>query len=249
MRGEGIAVVGRALTSSMLEVSDLVVKYGETVALKGISVRVEPHSAVFVVGANGAGKSSLLKAIAGVQPAVKGRVLLRGVNILGRSPESICRSGLTLVPEGRHIFGTLTVRENLAVAMSTCARADAYRRLDWVMELFPVLRERYKTVAGNFSGGEQQQLAIARALIQKPDLLLIDEPSLGLAPIVVDDLYATLRRLKQEGLSLLIVEQNVARLGSIADKVHILSTGKVVMTLDGEDIHDKDKIHAAYFES
>lgn len=250
MRGDLERITEVEKTADILEVSELVVKYGETTALKGVSVSVAPHSAVFVVGPNGAGKSSLLKSIAGVQRAVGGRVALRGADILGRPPETICRSGLTLVPEGRHIFGTLTVKENLSVAMSACGRAsDVDARLEWVLGLFPVLKERYKTVAGYFSGGEQQQLAIARALLQDPDVLLIDEPSLGLSPIVIDELYATLLLLKDKGLSLLIVEQNVARLASVADKVHILSTGRVVATLSGADIQDREKIHEAYFGS
>ena len=174
----------------MLEIKNLQATYGRLAALKGVDIRVPKGAIVFVVGPNGAGKSTLLKSIAGVVKPAEGSVDFEGVRINGRPPERLCRDGLVLVPEGRHIFGTLTVEENLKLAMSTRkAKAEAAADLAQALDAFPILRERYKGAAGYLSGGEQQQLAIARAMLLRPRLLMIDEPSLGLAPLVIDQVY------------------------------------------------------------
>lgn len=232
----------------MLHITDLQVSYGRTPALRGVGLEVKAGEAVFVVGPNGAGKSTLLKTLAGLLKPATGAILFEGTSIAGSAPEQLCREGLVLVPEGRHIFGTLSVRENLQLALTVRKdRAEAQQDLDWVLELFPRLRERYRSAAGYLSGGEQQQLAISRALLQRPRLMLIDEPSLGLAPLVIDQVYGTLKSLKERGITLLIVEQNTARLSDLADRVHVLRGGRIAATLDDFSEAGEAALHAAYF--
>lgn len=232
----------------MLEVTDLVARYGKLTALDGVDITVAAGEAVFVVGPNGAGKSTLLKAIAGVLRPAAGHVRLDGRDIAGGAPERLCRQGLALVPEGRHIFRTLTVEENLAVGgMIRRDKAALARDLDGVLDVFPILRERFRGIAGNLSGGEQQQLAIARALLQRPRLLMIDEPSLGLAPLVIDQVYASLRTLNEGGLSLLVVEQSTARVLDLATRVYVLRGGRVVLAEDATALAGSEAMEEAYF--
>lgn len=232
----------------MLQVTDLVARYGKLTALGGVDIAVGAGEAVFVVGPNGAGKSTLLKTIAGVLRPAAGRIRLDGADIAGGAPERLCRQGLALVPEGRHIFRTLTVEENLAVGgMIRRDKAELARDLDGVLDVFPILRDRFRGIAGNLSGGEQQQLAIARALLQRPRLLMIDEPSLGLAPLVIDQVYASLRKLNEGGLSLLVVEQSTARVLDLATRVHVLRNGKVVLAEDAAALTDNEAMEDAYF--
>ena len=232
----------------MLAVTDLVVRYGKLTALEGVDISVGPGEAVFVVGPNGAGKSTLLKSIAGVLRPAAGRIALDGADIAGGAPERLCRQGLALVPEGRHIFRTLTVEENLAVGgMVRRDKAALARDLDEVLGVFPILRERLRGIAGNLSGGEQQQLAIARALLQRPRLLMIDEPSLGLAPLVIDQVYASLRTLNAKGLRLLVVEQSTARVLDLATRVYVLRGGKVVLAEAAAALAGNEAMEEAYF--
>jgi branched-chain amino acid transport system ATP-binding protein len=232
----------------MLEVSDLVVRYNKLSALKGVNISVEQGETVFIVGPNGAGKSTLLKAIAGLMKPAAGAIAFEGRNIAGEVPEKLCSRGLALVPEGRHIFRTLTVQENLAVGGIVRKDKPALAQdLEHVLEVFPILRERFTGIAGNLSGGEQQQLAIARALLQRPRLLMIDEPSLGLAPLVIDQVYESLRALNAEGLTLLVVEQSTARVLDLASRVYVLRNGQVVLAETAEALAGGDAMEEAYF--
>lgn len=213
----------------MLEVKGLTVRYGRVVALHELSLRIEDGEFVSIVGPNGAGKSSLLGAVAGRVLASSGSVHLAGERITGARPEQLVGRGLGFVPEGRHIFATLTVAENLKLgAMAGRSRVDDLRSAR-VLERFPVL-ERYRDApAGRLSGGEQQQLAIARALLARPKLLMLDEPSLGLAPRLVDEVFQILVELHEAGTQILLVEQNAVRAVAIADRSYVLKAGRVVL--------------------
>ena len=232
----------------MLTVRDLTVDYGKISALRGVDLEVEEGTITFIVGPNGAGKSTILRTLAGLIKPAAGVVSFDGKDITNGAPEDLCRQGLVLVPEGRHIFGSLTVGENLSLG-TTGRRDKADIRADMadVFELFPVLAERFDSNAGKLSGGEQQQLAIARALLQRPRLLMIDEPSLGLAPIVVDLVYERLKRLNTKGLTLLIVEQQTNRIMSIADRINILRNGQIVYSELTKDISSINALDDAYF--
>lgn len=232
----------------MLEIKELVAGYGRLTALKNISVSVDEGEVIFVVGPNGAGKSTLLKTISGLMSPMSGEVVFDGKNIAGKAPEQICRRGLALIPEGRHIFKSLTVEENLRVgSLIRKSREDVRSDIDMVLEVFPILRERYTGVAGYLSGGEQQQLAIARAILQRPTLLMIDEPSLGLAPLVIDQVYENLRKLNETGLTLLIVEQSTGRIMNLASRIYVLRNGKVALHGTPDELAGSEKLDAAYF--
>ncbi|KQT62925.1 MULTISPECIES: ABC transporter ATP-binding protein [unclassified Aureimonas] len=232
----------------MLEARQLVAGYGRLTALRGIDITVGAGEAVFVVGPNGAGKSTLLKTISGLMAPSRGQITFNGKNLRGKTPEQICRSGLALIPEGRHIFKTLSVAENLRIgSLIRKDKAAAQSDLEMVLETFPILRERYKGIAGYLSGGEQQQLAIARAILQRPALLMIDEPSLGLAPLVVDQVYDSLKRLNQSGLTLLIVEQSTGRIMNLASRIYVLRNGNVVLQGTPADLAEDGKLDTAYF--
>ncbi|APG86541.1 ABC transporter ATP-binding protein [Sinorhizobium americanum] len=232
----------------MLEVKQMVAGYGRLTALKGVDITVKEGEVVFVVGPNGAGKSTLLKTISGLMTPTAGEIRFQGDRIDGRGPETLCRRGLALIPEGRHIFKTLTVQENLQVgAMIRKDSADVRSDMEMVLDTFPILRERFKGVAGYLSGGEQQQLAIARSILQRPALLMIDEPSLGLAPLVIDQVYDSLRKLNETGLTLLIVEQSTGRVMELASRIYVLRNGKVVLEGDREELTDTSALDAAYF--
>jgi branched-chain amino acid transport system ATP-binding protein len=211
----------------LLQVDDLAVRYGSIIALHGISLAVGEGEVVGLIGPNGAGKSTTLHAICGFVRPVRGTVTLDGMPVTGQPPESIVRRGVALVPEGRHIFATLTVAENLLLGLTTRRTGHAEDEIARVLERFPALERYYRSSAGKLSGGEQQQLAIARALLSKPRLLLLDEPSLGLAPFLVDRVFDTLAELREEGVTILLVEQNAARTVAFADKTYILRTGSI----------------------
>ena len=231
----------------MLQIADLRVNYGRVPALHGISLRVDEGEAVALVGPNGAGKTTTLSAIFGLVALAGGTILFEGESLVGASPEKILRRGLALVPEGRHIFGTLSVAENLQ--LGTTARKDrdeAARDLTSVLERFPVLKSYYGRTAGTLSGGEQQQLAIARALLSRPRLLLLDEPSLGLAPVVIDVVFDALEELRTEGVTILLVEQNAARAVEFADRAYILRTGHVTHAGTRDEIRRMEDFETAY---
>ncbi|MGF6759157.1 ABC transporter ATP-binding protein [Paraburkholderia sp. GAS42] len=232
----------------MIDIKDLHASYGQLSALKGIDLRVRAGEITFVVGPNGAGKSTLLKCIAGLLKPRTGSIDFDGKSILGEQPERLCLNGLALVPEGRHIFATLTVEENLRLAaMHRKDSAEVHDDLQKALETFPILEKRFKGAAGYLSGGEQQQLAIARAILLKPKLMMIDEPSLGLAPLVVDQVYDSLKKLNDTGLTLLVVEQSTARVLDLADRVAVLRNGKVVLNQLGAELGDGEALETAYF--
>lgn len=233
----------------MLKVEGLRAGYGRLTALDSVDLTVEKGEAVFVVGPNGAGKSTLLKTIVGLITPFGGTVTFQDQTINGAAPERLCREGLVLVPEGRSIFRSLTVEENLALGGMGRKDKDVLESdLEQVLTTFPILRSRYKGVAGHLSGGEQQQLAIARAVLQQPALIMIDEPSLGLAPLVIDDVYENLRKLNREaGMTLLIVEQSTARILDFADRVYVLRNGRIVLSGHSGALMDEKALEDAYF--
>jgi branched-chain amino acid transport system ATP-binding protein len=224
----------------LLEVKDLVVRYGRVAALRGVSVSVSEGEAVAIVGANGAGKSSLLGAITGIVPIASGSIEFAGKPIAGRKPEQIVAAGVSLVPEGRHIFGTLTVAENLRLGLTTRSDRDAGEAdLKTMLERFPRLKDYYRTHASKLSGGEQQQLAIVRSLLTAPRLLMLDEPSLGLAPKVVDLIFEILAELRESGVTILLVEQNAARAVEFAERSYLLKTGEVAREGSRSQLRDE----------
>jgi branched-chain amino acid transport system ATP-binding protein len=212
----------------MLELENLHVSYGPIAAVRGISLTVRPGEIVGLIGPNGAGKSTTLSAISGAVAPSRGTITFEGAPITGLAPDAIVRRGISLVPEGRRIFGTLTVEENLKVGLSARSdRAAAREDYERMLELFPVLRKYLRASAGRLSGGEQQQLAIARSLLTSPRLLLVDEPSLGLAPIIVDVVFDALRDLREQGLTILLVEQNALRTLELANRSYVLRMGEI----------------------
>lgn len=232
----------------MLKVEGLEASYGRVAAVKGISLEVHEGEVVFLIGPNGAGKSTLLKTVSGLHRPGSGSIAFDGASISGLAPEDICRRGLVLVPEGRHIFGTLSVAENLSLGATIRADRQQIRAdLDEVLGIFPILRERYTSAAVYLSGGEQQQLAIARAILQKPRLMMIDEPSLGLAPLVIDQVYDSLRKLNGKGMTLLVIEQSTARVADLASRVYVMRNGKIVLHETQSSLGDGSALTDAYF--
>ena len=232
----------------MLKIDNLKVSYGNITALRGVSIEVAAGEIVAVIGPNGAGKSSLLLTLAGVARAQGGEVRFDGQPILGHAPEKLAAMGMALVPEGRHIFGSLTVAENIALGATTRRdRAEIAADTERALRMFPILRERYRGRAGKLSGGEQQMLAIARALMSRPKLLLLDEPSLGLAPLVVRQVYDAIFELKQRGLTVLVVEQSVNRALAAADRTYVMNSGVIAMSGRSADLHGTAEFDAAYF--
>ncbi len=229
-----------------LVLDGLCVRYGAVDAVRGLSLEVRPGEIVGLIGPNGAGKSSTLHAIMGVAPIVGGEVRLGNASLEGRSPEDVARAGVALVPEGRRIFGELTVEENLRLGLAARRERVNGDALDGAFELFPMLHEFRARPAGAISGGQQQQLAIARALVAGPDVLLLDEPSLGLAPRLVDIVFDTLAAIRERGLAVLLVEQRAQRTVALADRSHVLANGELRLTLGPEDAGDIDALIAAY---
>jgi len=220
--------------AGMLELADVHVRYGAIRALQGVSLRVDAGELVALIGSNGAGKSTTLRTISGLLRPTQGRITFEGQDITNAPPDRIVARGISHCPEGRRIFGGLTVAENLRLGAVSRARAEAgavAEDLTMVLDLFPLLRERLGQAGGTLSGGEQQMLAIGRALMSRPRLLLLDEPSLGLAPLMVERIFETIAQLKAQGRTILLVEQNVHHAFDVADRAYVLETGRV--TLDG----------------
>jgi len=232
---------------SGLVVEDLEVRYGAVRAVRGLSLEVNAGEIVGLIGPNGAGKSSTLHAIMGAAPVAAGDVRLDGVSILGRRSEDVARAGIALVPEGRRIFAELSVEENLRLGLAgRRSRSGGADALDRAYKLFPVVGEFRRRQAGALSGGQQQQLAIARALVAEPDVLMLDEPSLGLAPQVVDVVFGALAAIRDAGLAVLLVEQRAQRTVALADRSYVLANGELRLTLGPEDASDTDRLVAAY---
>ncbi len=215
--------------------------------MRGLSLDVAPGEIVGLIGPNGAGKSTTLHAIMGLVPARGGEIRFRGKSLRRRPPEAIARSGIAIVPEGRRLFAELTVEENLRLGLAGRGDRDGVEEdLEVVRELFPVVDEYRGRHAGALSGGQQQQLAIARALVARPSVLLLDEPSLGLAPTIVDLVFETLARIRERGLGILLVEQRAQRTVALADRTHVLANGELRLTLTPGDAGDTDRMVAAY---
>ncbi len=230
-----------------LVVDRLDVRYGGVHAVRDLSFEVRAGEIVGLIGANGAGKSSTLHAIMGLAPAT-GSVRTRDAELVGRRPEDVARAGVALVPEGRRIFAELTVEENLRLGLAARrTRGDAKQLFAGVHELFPIVSDFRLRQARALSGGQQQQLAIARALVAEPDVLLLDEPSLGLAPTVVDVVFDALAAIRERGLAVLLVEQRAQRTVAAADRCHVLANGELRLTLGPQDADDTDKLVGAYF--
>ena len=231
---------------STLGVDKLTVRYGAVEAVRELSLEVKPGEIVGLIGPNGAGKSSTLHAIMGAAPVTGGDVRLDGRSLVGRRPEDLARRGIALVPEGRRIFGELTVEENLRLGLAGRRRGGNGGGLARAYDLFPVLRDFRSRQAGVLSGGQQQQLAIGRALAADPAVLMLDEPSLGLAPKIVDVVFEALAQIRDSGLGVLLVEQRAQRTVALADRSHVLANGELRLTLGPEDAGDTDRLVAAY---
>ena len=231
----------------MLEIRDLKVSYGGIRALKGISLSVPKGQIITLIGANGAGKSTMLRTISGLQKADEGAILYGEENLLGLPPREIVKRGIVMVPEGRRVFPDMTVRENLRIG--AFLRKDKEAMLEdrsYVYSLFPRLEERAWQPAGTLSGGEQQMLAVGRALMSRPKVLIMDEPSLGLAPLVVRDIFAIIRKLNADGITVLLIEQNANAALRIADYGYVLETGTISMAGTGRELLDNDAVREAY---
>jgi len=234
----------------MLELSALEVRYGSVPAVRALDLRVGEGEIVGLIGPNGAGKSTTLHAIMGAVRPAAGDVRVAGKSIVGRAPEQVVREGVALVPEGRRIFAELTVEENLRLGLSgRRTREGAEKAVEDVYELFPIVAETGSRQAGLLSGGQQQQLAIGRALVAEPRVLLLDEPSLGLAPSVVDSVFEALRAIRERGVTILLVEQRAQRTVAFADRTYVMSNGENRMTLTPSDAGDTDRMVAAYLGS
>ena len=232
--------------TALLELEALDVRYGRVPAVRGLTLEVDAGEIVGLIGPNGAGKSTTLHAITGLAPPSAGDVRLAGRSLRGRRPETIARSGVALVPEGRRIFGEFSVEENLRLGQAARRGNGAAEALEGVYELFPVLAEMRHRQAGTLSGGQQQQLAIGRALVAGPDVLLLDEPSLGLAPAIVDLVFDALAAIRERGVTVLLVEQRAQRTVAFADRTYVLGNGELRMTLTPTDADDTDRMIQAY---
>ena len=231
----------------MLKVENLVVSYGGIEALKGVSLEVPEGEIVTLIGANGAGKSTLLRSIIGLVKVASGEITYNDKKINGLNSQKIVQTGITLVPEGRRVFPNLSVLENLKIgAYMRNDNEGIEKDINWVYELFPRLQERSWQMAGTLSGGEQQMLAVGRALMCRPKLLMMDEPSLGLAPLIIKDIFSIIREINCKGMTILLIEQNANMALKIADKAYVLETGNITMTGTGLELLENPEIAAAY---
>jgi len=231
---------------SLLKVDNIHVYYGAIHAIKGISFEVEEGEIVTLIGANGAGKSTTLNTVAGLLKPREGSITFDGKNITGMNASKMVYNGMALCPEGRRIFQQMTVRENLEMGGFSRPNAEIEGSIEDVFNRFPRLREREKQIAGTLSGGEQQMLAMGRALMSKPKLLMLDEPSMGLAPILVEQIFDIIKELHEAGTTILLVEQNAQMALSIADRAYVLGTGQITMSGPAADVLADDRVRAAY---
>lgn len=233
--------------TALLEVSGLTSHYGRIQALRGIDIRVPAGHLVALVGANGAGKTTLLRTISGLQPVSGGSVVYDGRDITKRPSEKRVAAGIAQVPEGRQVFGPMSVEDNLRLGAYTRGSGQAVRRdLEWIYELFPILEQKRRQAAGTLSGGQQQMLAIGRGLMARPRLLLLDEPGMGLAPLLVAEIFETVKQLKDEGLTILLVEQNAASALAIADYGYVIETGTISLSGPGPELLENEDVKRAY---
>ena len=231
----------------MLKIENLYVNYGGINALRGISLEVQDGEIVTLIGANGAGKSTTLRTITGLVKAASGSVVWNGEEMIGKSIDAIFKSGIAMVPEGRRVFSDLTVLENLQIgAYLRKDKEEIDKDIEWVYSLFPRLKERYWQYAGTLSGGEQQMLAVGRALMSRPKLMMMDEPSLGLAPLVVQDIFSIIKEINRQGVTILLIEQNANMALRIADRGYVLETGQISMTGTGLELLNDESVKAAY---
>jgi branched-chain amino acid transport system ATP-binding protein len=231
--------------SELLRIDDLKVNYGGIEAVKGISLTVEEGQIVTLIGANGAGKSTTLRTISGLVKPRSGSITFCGEDITGMDPTSIVKKGITMAPEGRHIFPDMTVKENLRVG-AYLRKDDITPDLNMVYDLFPRLKEREWQMGGTLSGGEQQMLAVGRALMAKPRVMMLDEPSLGLAPLVVKDIFTIIQRINEQGVTILLIEQNANMALRVAHRAYVLETGNITMTGTGAELLADERIKEAY---
>lgn len=229
----------------MLKVNHLVVRYGGIEAVKDISIDVPEGEIITLIGANGAGKSTTLRSIVGLVKPTSGSISFRDEELVGLSPNQIVSKGITLVPEGRRVFSDLTVLENLKIG-AFIRHDDLSEDLRWVFDLFPRLRERSWQMAGTLSGGEQQMLAVGRALMSRPRLLMMDEPSLGLAPLIVKDIFDIMKEINKQGVTILLVEQNANMALHVADWGYVLETGSIILSGVGRELLINEDVRAAY---
>ena len=230
----------------MLELEDVKVAYGDILALRGVSLTVGAGEAVAVIGSNGAGKSTMLRAISGLHRAAEGTITFEGTPITRASTDRIVELGISQCPEGRHVFGRLTVRENLVLGGIQRRSSEVDADIARIGDVFPILAERLGQTAGTMSGGEQQMLAIARSLMAKPRLLVLDEPSLGLAPLMVERIFEVIAGLKAQGLTILLVEQNVHHALALVDRAYVLESGRVTLEGSAADLRHDPRVEAAY---
>ncbi len=235
------------MSASLLHVSGLVVRYGAITAVRGVDLDVPEGAVVGIVGPNGAGKTSLLSAIAGIVGHASGDITFASTELGKLMLEDVVKRGIALVPEGRHIFASLTVDENLALGATIRVDREVAADIERSYATFPILGERRRQPAGQLSGGEQQQLAIARAMLSRPKLLMLDEPSLGLAPAIVDQVYTLIRTIRDEGVAILLVEQNAERVFAVAERVHVMSGGQFRLSGSPEELQRDPEFDAAYF--
>ena len=231
----------------MLKIEDLHVNYGGINALRGISIEVPDKEIVTLIGANGAGKSTTLRTITGLVKAASGSILWDGEELINKSIDEIFKSGIAMVPEGRRVFADLTVLENLRIgAFLRKDKEEIDKDIEWVYSLFPRLKERYWQLAGTLSGGEQQMLAVGRGLMSRPKLLMMDEPSLGLAPLVVQDIFSIIKEINKQGVTILLIEQNANMALRVADRGYVLETGRISKTGTGMELLNDEAVKAAY---
>ncbi|MFV8292239.1 ABC transporter ATP-binding protein [Aerococcus viridans] len=231
----------------MLEVKDLKVSYGMIEAIKGISFEVNQGEIVSLIGSNGAGKSTTLRTISGIKPAKSGQILYEGQDILKSNAMKIVKAGISQVPEGRHVFKGMSVKENLLMGAYTRKDRDGLKEdMEKSFEYFPIIKERLNQDAATLSGGEQQMVAMARALMAKPKLLLLDEPSMGLAPLFIQQIFNIIEEIKEAGTTVLLIEQNAKQALSISDRAYVMETGKILLSGTGQELLTSEKVQEAY---